>query len=120
MALKDKLEKIADGIKDTAVDFTTLDVVTLNGKIDAVLEGSGANFKVKSLVKVLEDAKTNADVNVVAFTHIDFDQDTVQFVKKGLGPEEKELWTMHKDSIESAKNSRIAMLNFIKEVITGR
>jgi hypothetical protein len=109
--LSDTLEKLVDNIDTVATDLSTLDVVTLSGKISAVI----VNGKFIKPAKIVEKAETSADIKIEAFTHIDFDQDLTQFYKDGL-TENDLTYKLHQQAVESSKTARMAMLNFIKEV----
>ncbi len=116
-SLNDKFREIADQIKNTAVDFTTLEVTTITGSIKQVIDSKG-KFKVKEVVSSLnKTGATSAKVDVIAHTHIDFDHDTVNFVKSNLGSQQKKLFELHQTSIDSAHNARRSFLNFLLEVI---
>jgi len=113
--LSEKLEKLVESIQEGVIDFTTLDVVTLSGDISLILDGNGKYQKVKDIVKEY-GGKSDGKITVEAFTHIDFDQDQVQYFKAGL--KESDLtYKLHQQSVESSKVARQAMMNFIKEVI---
>lgn len=110
--LSETLEKLVDKIDTVATDLTTLDVVTLSGKISVVLK-DGKFIKPAEIIKF---AETSADIKIEAFTHIDFDQDLTQFYKDGLA-ENDLTYKLHQQAVESSKTARMAMLNFIKEAI---
>lgn len=110
--LSETLEKLAGKIDTVATDFSTLDVVTLSGKISVVIN-DGKFIKPADIVKL---AETSADIKIEAFTHIDFDQDLTQFYKDGLA-ENDLTYKLHQQAVESSKVARLAMLNFIKEAL---
>lgn len=117
--LETKFETIADQIKDAAVDFTTLEVTTVTGEVAQILDTKG-KFKLKeSLVKSLSNKSgtTKGKIVLVAHTHIDFDHDTVNFVKSNLTAAEKDLFELHEAAIISAHEARKSFLRFLKEVL---
>lgn len=118
---KQKLNSLIDKIETTAVDFTTLDVVTLTGNIKLVLAGEGDQKKFMKIPQIIDKyyGDAGSQINFIAISHFDFDQDTVQFVKENLSVEEQKLFELHKQTVESSKVARIAMLNFIKEAVLG-
>lgn len=115
-ALKNKMNKLVGKIDDAVTDFTTLDVITLSGDITLTMN-NGKMMKPLEIVNKFFK-KANSKVSVEAFYHVDFDQDTVQFISEDLGEGDLN-YVIHTNSIESAKASRQAMLNFCKEVIEG-
>jgi hypothetical protein len=112
-ALSVKFEKLVDGIDLALTDLTTLDVVTISGNIKTIIKGD----KIIKPVALLQDYDpTNSDVHIEAFTHVDFDQDVIQFYRDGL-KEEDLTYKLHQQAVESSKAARMAVLTFIKEVI---
>lgn len=108
-------QKITDFIEDTA----TLDVLTLTGNIDLVIkegapkEGESefqwdAIFK-KIAAQLKADEQTTA-VSVLAYTHAEWDQDSVNFVAEEA---DASLVTAHNDAVKAAHEAR---LNAIKSV----
>ena len=117
--LESKFDEIANQIKAAAVDFTTLEVTTLTGDVSQIINAQG-KFKLKQdMVKSLgsKTGTTKAKIKLVAHTHIDFDHDTVNFVKSGLTAEEKDLFELHEAAIISAHEARKSFLRFLKEVL---
>ncbi len=111
--LSEKLEKLVSAIDETITDFTTLDVVTISGEIKTIIE----NNKFIKPVKLIQDYDPkNSLIRVEAFTHVDFDQDVIQFYRDGI-KEEDLTYKLHQQAVESSKAARLAVLTFIKEVI---
>ena len=96
----------------------TIDVVTVSGTIEVKLAGDKIDFK--NLVKSIQQnvSKTGGTVHVVAFTHIDFDKDAVNFVKSGLTPEEEPMIKAHNEMLKTANEARLAVINFVKGLVT--
>lgn len=118
--IKTKFENLIASIKETAVDFTTLEVTTMTGDISNLASNEG-KFDAKNLISQMSDADgvMNQKIKIIAHSHIDFDQDTLLFVKEKLEDSEEKLFLMHKTAVENAQKSRENMLRFIKEIITG-
>ena len=118
--LAEKLETIMGNIKEKAADFTTLEVTTISGEIKSVLTSDGT-FDTESLLKKIngKNGATKLDLQIIAHTKIDFDHDTVNFVKAKMEKDEKELYALHLTAIENAKASRQEMLKFIGELTSG-
>jgi hypothetical protein len=85
------------------------------------LASSEGKFDAKSLITQMSDADgvMNQKIKIVAHSHMDFDQDTLLFVKEDLNEAESKLFDLHKEAIENAKKSRQDMLNFMKDIIKG-
>ena len=118
--LEGKFQDIADQIKSAVVDFTTLEVTTLTGNIDHVIKTTGkkTTFDMKNVVsKLSQSGKTEGTVTLIAHTHIDFDHDTVNFIKSDLGKQGKQLFEMHQATVMTAHGARNGFLSFLQEVI---
>lgn len=127
MAEKETLKtRIGDFLKDTV----TLDVLTLTGTVkltaqEADVPAVGDGAAKKSLdwdglfAKITEQLKLEqgSEVEVVAYTHSEWDCDSVNYIKKGLGPEETNIVEGHNSAVESAHKSRFAALEFIGKVL---
>lgn len=114
--LSEKFSKIAESIDEKVTDFTTLDVVTISGNIQSIIKADGKYLKPIDLIKNFDPKADATKVKVEAFTHIDFDQDMIQFYRDGLKPDDF-TYTLHQDAVESSKAARLAMLAFITEMI---
>ena len=114
---KDKLSKMVDSIKEGLVDFSSLEVTTLNGEISHFIDADG-KFDVSEINKVISGKGANdIKISVVAHTHMAFDQDTILFTKSGMDADERELFEMHVKMVDTAKASRLAFLRLIKDVL---
>ena len=116
--LKTKFEKLVDKLNTATADFTTLEVTTLTGDVNQILDAQG-KFKLKAVVKNLSNktGTTKAKIKLLAHTHIDFDHDTVNFVKSDLTEQEKDLFVLHEAAIISAHEARKSFLRFLIEVL---
>ncbi len=116
-AFKDKLRKMVETIHAGAVDFSSLEVTTLNGEISQFIDAKG-KFDVDKVNGFMAGNVTvDGEMHVIAHTHMAFDQDTLLFVKKDMKPEEREIFQLHLEMLASARVSRLAFLHFIKEII---
>ena len=108
---------MVETIKEGAVDFSSLEVTTLNGEISQFIDTKG-KFDVNKVNDFMAGNITvQGEIHVIAHTHMDFDQDTLSFIKKDLTPEEREIFQLHLEMLTSARTSRLAFLHFIKEII---
>lgn len=112
--LKGALSKIADTIGDAASDLSSLDVLTLSGNLKLIINDKGQYLKPKEIIEAY--GSTSGEITVEAFYHIDFDSDTVQYAKDGLEADDF-MYQLHVEAIESAKESRQALLTFMKELL---
>ncbi|MEL6922728.1 MAG: hypothetical protein AAFO94_01690 [Bacteroidota bacterium] len=119
--LREELKGIAKKIKAGARDFTTLEVTTLSGEVNQILNADG-KFKLKDVVKTLSNKSgtTKAKIQLVAHTHIDFDNDTINFVKKELTTDERNLFALHESAILSAQTARKSFLRFLMEILDDK
>lgn len=112
--LSDKFEKLASSINEAVTDFTTLDVVTVSGNMKTIFKDDKKFMKPADLI--YNYVNQASDINIEAFTHIDFDQDVIQFYRDGL-KEDDLSYKLHQQAVESSKAARLAVLTFIKEVV---
>jgi hypothetical protein len=106
-----KLEEILGRLNNAAQDFSSLEITTVTGKVDFVIENDKFNFD-----KLTQHVKAG-NLTLVAQHHIKFDQDAVLFVKEDLNDQQKELFALHMETLKSSREARLAFLNFIKEVL---
>ena len=119
--LRSELQSIAKKIKAAGQDFTTLEVTTLSGEVSQILNSDG-KFKLKEVVKSLssKSGTTKAKIDLIAHTHVDFDNDTVNFVKKDLTTDERNLFGLHESAILSAQTARKSFLRFLMDVLDNK
>ncbi len=116
--LREKFQQIAKQIKETAVDFTTVEVTTVTGNIRHLVNTDKTKFNVKDIVKEMgQSGRDKFDIKVVAHTNIDFDHDTIIFLKEELTPQEKDMFVMHQSAMASSLEARKSFLNFLREVL---
>ena len=111
------LREVLGGIYDTAADLLSLDVATFSGKVS--LEGAvtGDDIDLSKIFDSIKQAGGNADLRLVAHTHIDFDKDSVNFVAADLTPGDAALVAAHKEMVTASVEGRLAMLTALRELI---
>ena len=118
---REKLRDLLEKIDTAASDLTTMEVVTMTGDFRNVIDlgrKDGAKFKIKDMIDNLSQAdNVQGDVQLMAFTHIDFDYDTVTFVKKGRSQQDRDLFELHQSTVNSTQMARRAFLHFAKELV---
>lgn len=121
--LTQKFDKIGKQLLNVAVDFTTLNVTTLTGSYDHIIntKEQGKNkvrTKFHEFTKELgKPGAVDAKVSLVAHTHVDFDHDTVNFVDENVNPTGDFLFDIHIAAVNSAKTSRSAFIRMLKEMV---
>lgn len=115
MALKDKFEEILQTLGNAATDLSSLDVVTLSGDINLTLDEKGKMMKPLEIAKKFQGDE-NGKITVEAFTHIDFDQDKIQFLKQGITKDEI-TYQLHLDAVKASQEARNAFLDFIEGIV---
>jgi hypothetical protein len=121
MAEKDDLKStLKDKIKNFITDTATLDVITLTGNIELVTDTETSTDSSKEIFnwdkifeKIVKEMKAaqNSKVSIVAYTHAEWDQDSVNYVAKDA---DAKLVEAHGKSVASAHESR---MNAIKSVV---
>jgi hypothetical protein len=107
-----------DTIKDAIKDTVTLDVVTTNGKITmTAAEMEDTNWE-QLADKVSEKIKS-AEINVVAYTHSQWDCDSFMFVQEGLPETEKMLLESHAATVNAAHATRREAVKMVANLIKG-
>lgn len=124
--VKTALQGIWDTLKDVAGDLSTLEVLTLSGEMNLLLDSKdkpGGSPEAKSFNLKNRDAildmianptdQTKGKFYVVAYSRIDFDHDTVNFAMQNPTEEDKRLYQLHVDSIKAAQDARAAFINML-------
>ncbi|MBI5770554.1 MAG: hypothetical protein HZA93_22445 [Verrucomicrobia bacterium] len=103
------LSDAIQALKTTAVDLTSLEVITLTGDLSASVSGDAD--KIVDWTKIVADAKTaGGKVTLVATTKIALDGDAVQYVTSQPVP--PGLIDAHKAAVESGQKVRGELVNF--------
>ena len=104
-------EKIKDGVEKMIGDVTTLDVATFTGDIEVSNAKEGTDLKLKQLwTNLQKDADLQAKLKVVAFTHIDADHDTLNFLTNDRDIDFDQLYAAHTKAVKTAQEARKAIL----------
>ena len=111
--------KFVNFINDTA----TLDVITLTGKLQLKTTANNQDgndkesFDWDAIFKtIIDDMKVdeNSTISVVAYTHAEWDQDSVNYIAENA---DKELVEAHTKAVASAHESRMNALKSIADAI---
>jgi hypothetical protein len=118
------IDKIIERAEQGVDDLATLDVTTLTGRItiesDMVDDEGKIDLK-KLYTAIGERAGSEGDgrLEVVAFTHLDFDCDSVYFVREDLSEGDRKLLEHHEHAVKTARDTREAFVRMIKELLGG-
>jgi len=110
-------KNLATKLKDATLDFTTLEVTTLTGKVSHIMDGGSKKFlRTEDILKKIKGT-ADGEIDLVAHTQIHFDHDTINFVKAGMSEGDKELFMLHQDAIRSANEGRNGFLGLLQKII---
>ncbi len=112
MALSDALTKLNEAVQD----LTSLHVQTFTGVVDLSVQGSESFDTLKGLITTAKDAN-NSSVKLVAESLIKFDGDSYNFIQDPDSVSSKAL-EIHKNAVQSGLETRQALLNMFKDMIT--
>jgi len=110
-------------IKDFVTDAFTLDVLTLTGDIKLIADNFNQAEQNFSWDAVLENVAkqmkpvTGSQLEIVAFTHVEWDKDSVNFVRKDLTDEQKTLVAFHNSAVEAAQKSRLEAVKLVGDLL---
>lgn len=107
-----------DKIKAAIEDTTTLDVVTTTGSIQFTANEM-ANLDWEKIADAVSKKIKGADINVVAYTHSQWDCDTFIFVKTSPSDEEQKLVESHAAVVDAAHATRREAVRMLADTITA-
>ncbi len=121
MSLETAFNKFKEKIGKAVEDAASLEVATFTGdfsyKAAELVSGDGnSKFDIADIASKL-DMKANVDMQLVAYTKINIDSDTVNIVKSDLSAEDAELVDLHKTMIEAAQKSRSAIIEMVQKLV---
>ena len=113
------LREVLEGIRDAAQDLASLDVVTLTGQIGIEKRSGDAEaMSLQELYKAIQKkAFVDAEMKVVAFTHVDLDRDVLQFVSDAIGDDGQHMLDAHNASVQTSLQSRQAFIKMVRELV---
>lgn len=122
--MSDSATTLGTKIQEFVTDVTTLDVLTLTGDItlvtDSAYDEAAKKFNWDTMFKgIAEKLKTAAasELEVVAYTHAEWDLDSVNFVKRDLNAAQSNLVAAHNAAVESAQKSRFEAVKIIAGLV---
>ena len=146
MGILDKLKEVGKSIEDGISDLTSLDVVTITGTINIKTDSAGNTtpaagqtaagtdggnpdvkpsspqepkpLQLQELHKDLMNQVVSAksDFSVLAFTHIDMDADSTNYVRSDLSAEDAALVHAHNEMVKTAQETRMGAIRMLMEM----
>jgi hypothetical protein len=107
-----------DKIRDSLEDIATLDVVTTTGNITLTTADTGALTNWEKLADKVSEKIKAAEIEVVAYTHSQWDCDNFTHVKKDLSDAEKLLVETHNATVDSAHELRREAVKVLKDLFS--
>lgn len=118
--LKTGFQKLLSNIGDAISDAASLEVSTFTGnfsyKTSQVVNNGVDKVRINNVLKQMTLDGTT-DLQLVAYSNIKIDSDVTTIVKSDLSADDSELLKLHKEMIESSKESRQAVINMVKDLI---
>jgi len=108
MSFENALKKLEDAVDD----LTTLTVRTFGGKLESIVNLTGADFE-----KALQKAQTEGVLALKMRTEIKLDSDTDLFVADGVDAATRE---MHAAAVQAALTARQAIVDLAARTVRGK
>ena len=111
-----KIGKAVEGLKDIAVDMSSLQVKTYTGEYDVDLQGG-------NLEEILSKAKAaqGSKIKLIAFTDIRIDGDVTTFIPTIPGGEslavDQTMLDVHNMQVEAAQETRAKMVEAFTSIL---
>lgn len=118
--MNSKFQEIAKQIGDAVVDFTTLEVTTLTGDVTHLIKSDPSKKSVIDVSDIMGKLKgsSKGKIHLVAHTQINFDHDTINFIRSDSdGEENKRLFELHQSAVASANAGRNGFLSFLQKAL---
>jgi hypothetical protein len=119
----DTKKTLTSKISDFVNDVATLDVLTLTGDIAFVAneyDKTEKSFKWDAIFEQMAAQMQPAAANkleVVAYTHAEWDLDSVNFVRKDPSESDKILIEAHNQAVSAAQKSRFEAVKLVAEIV---
>ncbi len=113
--LRNALQEALDSLKEAGKDLSSIEVTTLSGDVKQIFNGE--KIDLKNAVNKLQDGSTSGKVELVAHTHVAFDQDSVLFVSNKALDKHSSIYELHKEAVISAQDARRSFITFIGEFL---
>lgn len=118
--LKTGFQKLKEKIGKAIEDAASLEVTTFTGDFTfstkQVIQANDDKFEINNVLKGMA-VQNHTDLKLVAYTNVKIDADVSTIVKHNLSAEDAELLKLHKEMMQSSKDSRKAVIDLIKGMI---
>lgn len=109
--LRSALEKALESLEEAGKDLSSIEVTTLSGDVKQIFNGE--KIDLKNAISELKGGTASGKIEIVAHTHVAFDQDTVLFVSDKAQSKHSDLYELHKEAVASAQEARRSFITFI-------
>lgn len=118
--LKTGFQKLLSNIGDVIADAASLEVSTFTGdfvyKASQVVNNDVNKVRINNVLKQMTLEGTT-DLKLLAYTNVKIDSDVTTFVKSDLSADDSEILKLHKEMIAASKESRLAVISMVKDLI---
>lgn len=124
---QDFIKNAIDKLNAAVTDLSTIEVTTISGDVSKILKEDTTHpgtYKFPNKAEILNilggpNQGVGGNIYLVAYTNIDIDQDTINFVKKDLSDSEKALYEVHINSLKAAQEARAGFLKMLAGLVGG-
>lgn len=121
--LKSGFQKLKEKIGKAIEDAASLEVTTFTGdftfKTKQVVQADVDKFEINNVLKGMA-VQNQTDLRLIAYTNVKIDADVSTIVKSDLSPGDEELLKLHKEMMQSSKDSRQAVISMVTGMIKGK
>ena len=118
--LKGGFSKLLSGIGNAIADAASLEVATFSGnfvyKGSDIIKNGVDKVEIENVLKQLT-ITGNVDLQLIAYTNVKIDADVSTIAKSDLSEADRELLNLHKDMLQTSKESRKAVIDMVKGLI---
>jgi len=112
--------KLLSNIGEKIADAASLEVTTFTGdfeyKASEILRNGVDKVEIEKVLKQLT-ISNNANLKLIAYTNVKIDSDISTIVKSDLSESDAELLKLHKEMMQSSKESRQSIIQLVMDLI---
>lgn len=121
--LKTGFQKLKEKIGKAIEDAASLEVTTFTGDFTfstkEVIQANVDKFEINNVLKGMA-VQNHTNLKLIAYTNVKIDADVSTIVKSDLSPGDEELLKLHKEMMQSSKDSRQAVISMVTGMIKGK
>ena len=121
--LKSGFQKLKEKIGRAIEDAASLEVTTFTGDFSfstkQVVQAGVDRFEINNVLKGMA-VQNQTDLRLIAYTNVKIDADVSTIVKSDLSPGDEELLKLHREMMQSSKDSRQAVISMVTGMIKGK